>query len=105
LDALNAGMASRPDGLVQAHAAATQDAYRLTTTGTAATAFDLTGKTLVPAADSSFSRRVTLAQELVKAGVPYVALALNGNDSHTNNIATITDRWGNNADPAIAQLA
>ncbi|HTL34274.1 MAG TPA: DUF1501 domain-containing protein [Kofleriaceae bacterium] len=105
LDALNSGMSSRPDPLVASENAATQDAYKITTTGTAATAFDLTGKTLLPAADSGFSRRITLAQELVKAGVPYVALSLNGNDSHENNTATITDRWGNNADPAIAQLA
>ena len=105
LDALNAGMAQRPDAIVQSESAATQDAYKLTTTGTAATAFDLTGKTLLPAADSGFSRRLTLAQELVKAGVPYVALALNGNDSHTTNKAIITDRWGANTDPAVAQLA
>ncbi|MBA2322162.1 MAG: DUF1501 domain-containing protein [Deltaproteobacteria bacterium] len=105
LDSFNAGMSSRPDPVVQSHAAATQDAYKTTTTGTAAAAFDLTGKTLLPAADSSFSKRITLAQELVKAGVPYVALNLDGNDSHLTNKATITDRWGNNADPAIAQLA
>jgi hypothetical protein len=105
LDALNAGMSSRPDVLVQSSATATQDAYKITTTGTAAAAFDLTGKTLLPAADSGFSKRLTLSQELVKAGVPYVALSLNGNDSHTNNKATITDRWANNADTGIAQLA
>jgi hypothetical protein len=104
LDGLNAGMSSRPDPLVSAHAAATADAYKITTTGTAAAAFDLTGKTLLPAADSGFSKRITLAQELVKAGVPYVALALNGNDSHENNKATIIDRWGNNLDTAVAQL-
>ncbi len=104
LDALNASMANRPDPLVQSHAAATTDAYKITTTGTAATAFDLTGKTLLPANDSGFARRLTLAQELVKAGVPYVALALNGNDSHENNKATITDRWGNNFDTAVSQL-
>lgn len=105
LDALNSGMSTRPDPLVQSHAAATLDAYKITTTGTAAAAFDLTGKTLLPAADSGFSKRLTLAQELVKAGVPYVALAHNGNDSHENNKATITDRWGANLDPAVAQLA
>jgi hypothetical protein len=105
LDGLNAGMSSRPDALVQSHVAAIQDAYKITTTGTAASAFDLTGKTLLPAADSSFSKRITLAQELVKSGVPYVALALNGNDSHETNKAIVTDRWGNNADTAIAQLA
>jgi hypothetical protein len=105
VDALNAGMSTRPDPLVSVHAAATLDAYKITTTGTAAAAFDLTGKTLVPGADSSFVRKVTLARELVKAGVPYVALGIDGNDSHEKNIATITDRWGNNADPAIAQLA
>jgi hypothetical protein len=105
IDAINTGMSSRPDTLVSSANAATTDAYKITTTGTAAAAFDLTGKTLVPAADSSFSKRVTLARELVKAGVPYVALELNGNDSHTMNIATVTDRWQNNADPAIAQLA
>lgn len=105
LTALNAGMDSRPDALVESHAAATQDAYKTTVAGTAAAAFNLTGKTLLPAADSSFSRRMTLAQELVKAGVPYVALSLNGNDSHLNNRATIMDRWGANCDPAVAQLA
>jgi hypothetical protein len=105
LDTLNGSMSTRPDPLVQSHAAATQDAYKITTTGTAATAFDLTGKTLLTASDSGFSKRMTLAQELVKAGVPYVALSLNGNDSHTDNIATVTDRWANNFDPAIAQLA
>jgi hypothetical protein len=105
LDALNSGMSSRPDGQVTAHGAAINDAVKITTTGTAATAFDLTGKTILPATDTSFGRRVTLAQELVKAGVPYVALSLNGNDSHLTNKATIMDRWGANADPAIAQLA
>ena len=105
LDGLNAGMAQRPDSIVTAQTAAIEDAYKITTTGTAAAAFNLTGKPILPALDTSFGRRVTLAQELVKAGVPYVALALNGNDSHTTNMATITDRWGNNADPAIAQLA
>jgi hypothetical protein len=105
LDSLNGGMSTRPDALVKVADAATQDAYKITTTGTAAAAFDLTGKTLLPAADSSFSKRITLAQELVKAGVPYVALQLNGNDSHTLNKATITDKWANNTDPAVAQLA
>jgi hypothetical protein len=105
LDAFNAGMSSRPDGLVQSQAAATNDAYKITNTGTAAAAFDLTGKTLLTATDSGFSKRITLAQELVKAGVPYVALGIDGNDSHTGNTATITDRWGNNADTAVAQLA
>jgi hypothetical protein len=104
LDNLNAGRSNRPDTLVQSHIAATTDAYKLTTTGTASAAFDLTGKTVLPATDTSFGRRVTLAQELVKAGVPYVALQLNGNDSHENNIATVTDRWQNNCDPAVAQL-
>jgi hypothetical protein len=105
LDTLNGNMSNRPDPLVSSHNAATQDAYKITTTGTAAAAFDLTGKTVLPATDTSFGKRMTLAQELVKAGVPYVALALNGNDSHETNIATVTDRWANNFDPAIAQLA
>ena len=105
LDIVNAGMTQRPDGLVQTTAASSDDAYRITTTGTAAAAFNLTGKTLLPATDSSFSRRITLAQELVKAGVPYVALNLNGNDSHTLNMATITNKWGANTDTAVAQLA
>ncbi len=105
VDALNAARSNRPDPLVQSQTVATTDAYKITTTGTAAAAFDLTGKTILPATDTSFGRRMTLAQELVKSGVPYVALSLNGNDSHEKNIATITDRWQNNCDPAVAQLA
>ncbi|MBA3393088.1 MAG: DUF1501 domain-containing protein [Deltaproteobacteria bacterium] len=106
LNSLNAGkLAKHPDELAQAVERSSQEAYKITTAGLAAAAFDLTGKPLLPATDTSFSRKLTTAQELVKAGVPYVALGLNGNDSHENNKAVITDRWGNNADPAIAQLA
>jgi len=106
LDKLNAGyLTKHPDVVAQSISGASADAYTITTTGTAASAFDLTGKTLLPATSSYFSKKLTLAQELVKAGVPYVALSLGGNDSHTNNKATVTENWGNNADPAIAQLA
>jgi hypothetical protein len=104
LDIVNGSMSNRPDNLVQSSANATQEAYQITTTGTAATAFNLTGKTILPATDTGFGRRLTLAQELVKAGVPYVALNLNGNDSHTLNMSTITTKWGQNTDTAVAQL-
>jgi hypothetical protein len=106
LQAINAGMLARyPDAMVPVADRGWQDAYGITTKGIAASAFDLTGKTLLPAADGYFSQKITIAQELVKAGVLYVGVGLGGNDSHTDNRATITTNWGQNADPAIAQLA
>jgi hypothetical protein len=103
---LNLGMLGRyPDPVVTVSESALNDARNITVAGAAAAAFDLTNKPLLPASDSSFARRITLAQELVKAGVPYVSLHLDGNDSHTLNREAVTNNWGNNADPAIAQLA
>src|SRR6185295_17003733 len=50
-------------------------------------------------------RKITLAQELVKAGVPYISLDRGGNDTHTQNIAGVTASWTNNVDSAVSQLA
>jgi hypothetical protein len=105
-NSLNVDMVARyPDAFVTAANGALQDAYNTTTKGLAASAFDLTGKTLVPAADGGFAQRVTLAQELVKAGVPFISLGIDGNDTHTDEKVTVLDRWGANIDTAVAQMA
>lgn len=99
--------ATRPDATVKAYEDAWTDALELTRRGRAAAAFDLTGKPILPGDDSGGAcTRLTLAQELVRQGVPYVSTAIFGNDdSHGNNVATVTKNWGNITDPAVSQLA
>jgi hypothetical protein len=106
LDKLNARfLASRPDLMAKAEEKATEDAYSVTSGGQAAKAFDLTGKTLVPAGDNGTAMRLTLAQELLKAGVPYVAMGIGGNDSHTGNFDTIGQNWGQSINKGLTAVA
>ena len=106
LDKINAEfLGKRPDDMVKAYEKATADAYNVTARGEAARAFDLTGKQLLPAANNGEAQRFTLAQELLKAGVPYVTCGIGGNDSHSNNVATVQDNWGQTFDRAIGQMA
>ncbi len=99
---------TRPDQAAKTWNSAVQTAYTLTTQGAAAAAFSLSGKTILPGgatANGGDLQNLTLAQELVKAGIPYVALGIGGNDSHTNNMATITQNWHDTTDPALAKMA
>jgi hypothetical protein len=101
-------MADHPDNSAKAWDNAWKQAYDITTNGQAAAAFDLTNKTILPGgtgASGGALRNLTLAQELVKAGIPYVALGIGGNDSHDNNRQTIMNNWGATTDVAVAQLA
>jgi hypothetical protein len=88
LDRLNQRfLASRPDHMARAVEKATEDSYGVTSTGMAAAAFDLTGKPILPpGGGNAVAMRMTLAQELLKAGIPYVAMGIGGNDSHSNNM-------------------
>lgn len=107
LDRLNQRfLASRPDTLVRAAEKAADDAYSVTSTGQAAAAFDLTGKTiLAPGGNDGVARRMTLAQELLKAGIPYVAMGIGGNDSHGNNMGTVTRNWGTYINRGLTEMA
>lgn len=107
LDRLNERfMASRPDQMAKAMEKATEDAYDVTSAGQAASAFDLTGKTILPpGGNDNTARRMTLAQELIKAGVPYVAMGIGGNDSHGNNMATISRNWGVYINQGLSEMA
>ncbi|MCO5170524.1 MAG: DUF1501 domain-containing protein [Planctomycetes bacterium] len=99
---------TRPDDELRAWDEAWRQAYDVTQSGQAAAAFDLTGKPTLPGgsgASGTTLRNLTLAQELVKAGVPYVALGIGGNDSHTNNIATVQRSWGASTDVPVAEMA
>lgn len=101
-------LGSRPDDVVKAYDKAWKDAYDITTKGVAAKAFDLTGKPILPGGNGARNgdlMRLTLAQELVKAGVPYVAVGIGGNDSHGGNRQTIMTNWGAITDTAVAQMA
>ena len=98
----------RPDAAAGEWDAAWKQAYDITTQGTAANAFDLTGKTLLPGgptAPSGDIQRLTMCQELVKAGVPYVAMGIGGNDTHTGNSERIRRNWGDTTDVAVARMA
>jgi hypothetical protein len=106
LDRLNARfLASRPDQAARAMEKATADAHSITSQGAAARAFDLTGKTLINVTDNGTAQRMTLAQELLKAGIPYVAMGIGGNDSHGDNMNTIARNWGNGINEGLSQLA
>jgi hypothetical protein len=106
LDRLNARfLASRPDTMARAMEKATEDAYTVTSGGQAARAFDLTGKPLVNGGTQGTSMRLTLSQELIKAGVPYVAMGIGGNDTHGNNMATIAQNWGRGIGDGLTEVA
>lgn len=95
---------TRPDTSVKAWDAATARAHTVAVQGAAAKAFDLTGKQLVPGQAPNVQRRLTLARELVLAGVPYVALGSSSHDTHTNMKARLTQLWSQQLDPGIAGL-
>ena len=106
LDRLNARfLGSRPDQTARAMEKATADAHSITSQGAAARAFDLTGKTLINVSNNGVAQRMTLAQELLKAGIPYVAMGIGGNDTHTNNNATIQTNWGNYINEGLSEMA
>jgi hypothetical protein len=108
-DAINANMlATRPDQTVKSYDKAWNDAYKITLQGQAASAFDLTGKTILPGGATAAKgdlQSLTLAQNLITAGVPYVALDISGNDTHSNNRAGVTQNWGDTTDPALTAMA
>ncbi len=106
LDRLNQRfLASRPDQVARAVEKATEDAHAVTSGGQAARAFDLTGKTLLPAQNMQTAQRMTLAQELLAAGIPYVAVGLGGNDSHSNNMQAVRTIWGDTTNRSVAAMA
>jgi hypothetical protein len=99
---------TRPDQVIQDYDAAWKEAYNITVQGQAAQAFNLTGKTILPGgsgANSNDLQGLTLAQNLLSAGIPYVAAGIDGNDTHTGNRAGVTMNWGTITDPAVAQMA
>jgi len=108
MEAVNQKELALPDDTVKAYDKAWKDAYDITTKGEAAKAFDLTGKTILPGGSNASKGELmglTLAQELVRNGVPYVATGIDGNDTHSNNRGGVSMNWGDTTDPAVAQLA
>lgn len=108
MESVNQKSLALPDDAVKAYDKAWKDAYDITVKGDAAKAFDLTGKPILPGrngAPQNDLMRLTLAQNLVTAGVPYVAVGIGGNDSHGNNRATITRNWGDITDSAVSAMA
>src|SRR5581483_63354 len=99
---------SRPDQDVKGWTKAWNDAHDITVQGKAAKAFDLTGVTMLPGGSTARAKDLadlTLAQELVLNGVPYVSVAIGGNDTHSNNRAAVKMNWGDIVDPAFTQMA
>jgi hypothetical protein len=99
---------TRPDAALRAWDAAIDKAYDVTVNGSAAAAFDLNNKPRLPGganAPSGDITRLTLAQELVKAGIPYVSCGIGGNDTHSGNMARVRRNWGDTTDVAVAQMA
>lgn len=107
-DAFNASyLATRPDPAARAWDEAARQAYDVTRTGLAKSAFDLTGKTILPGGtkgNADWLSKLTQAQELVKAGVPYVTVEVGSNDSHTLHDARTSEAWRETTDPAVAQM-
>ena len=99
LDKMNAKfLSANPDGMARAYEKATKDAFDITMKGDAAQAFDLAGKTLLPAGNNGIAQWATLAQNLLLAGVPYISMGIGGNDAHGNTPNVITNNWQNNID-------
>jgi len=99
---------TRPDSVVKDATAAWNQAYQITTQGKAAKAFDLTGVTLLPGganANKQDISELTLAQQLVLAGIPYVACGIGGNDTHSNNMKGVLMNWGDTTAVPLAQMA
>jgi hypothetical protein len=83
---------------------ATQEAYDITSKGDAARAFDLSGVNLVPTGSTDISRRITLTQRLVDAGVPYVVMGIGGNDTHINNRGRHEQNFGDYVDNGVVEM-
>ena len=101
-------LATRQDAMVQAWNNQWQAAYNTTLQGVAKQAFDLTGKKILAGGANSskdLATGLTLVQELVKAGVPYLAIGVGGNDTHSNNRKGVTQNWGDDTDPLVAEMA
>lgn len=103
--------ATRPDQNVKAWTAAWNQAHDITLQGKAAAAFNVPAslttqlQAAAPSASASDMFNVALAQTLVQNGIPYVSMAIGGNDTHTNNRAGVTKNWGNTVDPLFSQVA
>ena len=105
LDKLNARyLLDRPDDVARAYETALTKAADVTIKGDAARAFDLTGVTLVPADSQGEAERLTQAHRLLESGVPYVAVGIGGNDSHSNNMQRIRENWGNTFDAGVSEI-
>ncbi|MEZ0228591.1 MAG: DUF1501 domain-containing protein [Planctomycetota bacterium] len=99
---------TRPDQTVKAWTKAWQDAHNITKQGKAAKAFDLAGVTTLPGGATARAGdlvNLTLAQQLVLNGIPYVSVAIGGNDTHANNRRGVQMNWGDTVDPAFTQMA
>ena len=94
----------RTDAVAKAYDKATADAADLTLKGLAPQAFDLTGVPLVTARDNGTAVRLTQACRLVEFGVPYVACGIGGNDTHSNNMATIQGNWGQSVNQGVVEV-
>jgi hypothetical protein len=97
----------RPDALRASWDGALQQAYDVTTSGNAAAAFDLTNVTRLPGgpnASGTTLTHLTLAQQLIGAGIPYVAVGIGGNDTHSGNMARVRRNWGDQTDTPVAQM-
>ncbi len=107
LDRLNRRfLGEHPDTMARAMEKATDDAHSVTSLGQAASAFDLTGKTILPpGGNNAVAMRMTLAQELISAGIPYVAMGIGGNDSHANNMGTVAQNWGVHVNQGVTAMA
>ncbi|HZV02471.1 MAG TPA: DUF1501 domain-containing protein [Planctomycetota bacterium] len=100
--------ATRPDNSVKAWTAAWKNAQNITLEGKAAAAFNLTGVTTLPGGPTAHAadlQNLTLAQQLVLNGIPFVSVAIGGNDTHLNNRAGVTMNWGDTVDVAVTQMA
>jgi hypothetical protein len=100
--------AKHPDSTVKAWNAAWNQAHDIALSGKAAKAFDLTGVTMLPGGATARAGDIsalTLAQQLVLNGIPYVSLGIGGNDTHSNNTKGVTMNWGDTIDPAVSQMA
>jgi hypothetical protein len=105
LEKLNARfLASRPDVIAKQFEDSTRDAVDITMRGDAARAFDLTGVPLVPGQNNGVRQRLTQAARLIEAGIPYVSCGIGGNDSHSNNMATIRRNWGREVDEGVVEV-
>jgi hypothetical protein len=106
----NTLLAACPDLTGQAANAAFQQAYNITTNGGAAKAFDTSSVTPLPNAGTTdfqynqFVSQLTLAQNLVVSGVPYVSVGFPNPDSHNNGLTTVPQAWAI-LGAAIPQLA